>query len=54
MLRKGYELASNNEKVFLDDITLEELGKTLNREILVCDYTGEDLVKIINEHCEEE
>lgn len=54
MLRKGYELSSNNEKVFLDDITIEELGKTLNREILVCDYTGEDLIQIINEHCEEE
>lgn len=54
MLRKGYELASNNEKVFLDDITIEKLGETLSREILVCDYTGEDLIKIINEHCEEE
>lgn len=54
MLRKGYELASNKEKVFLDDITVEGLEKTLNRKILVCDYTGEDLIKIINEHCEEE
>lgn len=54
MLRKGYELASNNEKVFLDDINVEGLEKTLNRKILVCDYTGEDLIKIINEHCEEE
>jgi len=54
MLRKGYELAANNEKVFLDDITVEALEKTLNRKILVCDYTGEDLIKIINEQCEEE
>lgn len=54
MLRKGYELASNKEKVFLDDTTVEGLEKTLNRKILVCDYTGEDLIKIINEHCEEE
>ncbi|KZL94418.1 DUF512 domain-containing protein [Clostridium magnum] len=54
MLRKGYELAYNKEKVFLDDITVEGLEKTLNRKILVCDYTGEDLIKIINEHCEEE
>lgn len=54
MLRKGYELASNNEKVFLDDITVEGLEKKLNRKVLVCDYTGEDLIKIINEYCEEE
>ncbi|MBC2578988.1 DUF512 domain-containing protein [Clostridium sp. DJ247] len=54
MLRKGYELASNHEKVFLDDITIDELEKRLNKKILVCDYTGEDLVKIINEHCKED
>lgn len=54
MLRKGYELAANNEKIFLDDITVEGLEKKLNRKVLVCDYTGEDLIKIINEHCEEE
>lgn len=54
MLRKGYELASNNEKVFLDDITVEELSKALNKKILICDYTGEDLIQIINEHCKEE
>jgi putative radical SAM enzyme (TIGR03279 family) len=53
MLRKGYELASDTEKIFLDDITVEGLGKALNREILVCDYTGEDLISIINKHHEE-
>ncbi|NMM65622.1 DUF512 domain-containing protein [Clostridium sp. P21] len=54
MLRKGYELAPNDEKVFLDDITVEELSKGLNRKVIVCDFTGEDLVQIINDHCEEE
>lgn len=54
MLRKGYELAADDEKIFLDDITVEGLAKALNRDILVCDYTGEDLIQIINEHCEEE
>lgn len=53
MLRKGYELAADTEKIFLDDITVEGLGKALNREILVCDYTGEDLINIINKHYEE-
>lgn len=53
MLRKGYELAEDTEKVFLDNITVEELGKTLKRKIIVCDYTGEDLVNIINKYCKE-
>ncbi len=51
MLRKGYELSPNTEKVFLDDITIEGLSKALHREIIVCDFTGEDLIQIINEHC---
>ncbi|WP_411683006.1 DUF512 domain-containing protein [Clostridium thailandense] len=53
MIRKGYELASDIEKVFLDNVTVDELGKTLKRKILLCDYTGEDLISIINKHCEE-
>jgi putative radical SAM enzyme (TIGR03279 family) len=54
MLRKGYELSSNDEKVFLDDITIDNLSKALNRKILICDYTGEDLISNINEYCKEE
>lgn len=54
MLRKGYEISPNNEKVFLDDISLEQLGKTLNRKIIVCDFSGEDLIKIINVYGKEE
>ncbi len=51
MLRKGYELASDDEKIFLDDITIEGLSKKLNRKIIVCDFSGEDIINIINEHC---
>ncbi len=54
MLRKGYELADISEQVFLDDVTLKELSNSLKREILVCDYTGEDLIDIINKHSREE
>ncbi len=54
MLRKGYELSNSDKRVFLDDITLVELEKTLNRNILVCDYTGNDLIQIINENSEVE
>ncbi|NLZ49124.1 MAG: DUF512 domain-containing protein [Clostridiales bacterium] len=41
MLRSG-------EEVFLDDITLDEMKKELDRDIIVCEYTGEDLIEIIN------
>ncbi|GAA0734656.1 DUF512 domain-containing protein [Clostridium oceanicum] len=54
MLRKGYELADNDFKVFLDDTTLSELEIRLKRKILVCDYTGEDLIDLINKHSKEE
>ncbi|WP_123054128.1 DUF512 domain-containing protein [Clostridium sp. JN-1] len=54
MLRRGYELGDNGDKVFLDDVTVEELSKALNRKILIRSFTGEDLIDIINEHCEEE
>lgn len=50
MLRKGYELFDDVKKIFLDDITVEELEKKLERKILICDYTGEDLIDIINKH----
>lgn len=53
MLRKGYELSTDKERVLLDDITVEGLEKALNREIIVCDYTGDDLISIINNHYEE-
>jgi putative radical SAM enzyme (TIGR03279 family) len=47
MLRSG-------EEIFLDDVTLEDLEKELNRKVIVCDYTGEDLINKINEHLKEE
>ena len=38
-----------NDKVFLDDVTVEELEKTLNVKVRVCHYTGEDIIDIINQ-----
>lgn len=52
MLRKGYEISESNKRVFLDDVTLEELENSLNRKILVCDNTGKDLIKTINQNSE--
>ncbi|MEW8955220.1 DUF512 domain-containing protein [Clostridium sp.] len=37
-----------NDKVFLDDVTIEELEKALNVKVRVCHYTGEDIIDIIN------
>ncbi|MDP4144674.1 MAG: DUF512 domain-containing protein [Bacillota bacterium] len=40
--------------IFLDDLAIKDLETALNRKVLVCDYTGEDLIDIINTYCEEE
>lgn len=47
MLRSG-------EEVFLDDITVEDVEKELNRKIIVAEYDGEDLIDIINKFSKEE
>lgn len=54
MLKKGYELGNHEEQIFLDNITVRELEKSLNTKILICDYTGEDLIHIINQNSREE
>ena len=41
------------EDVFLDDITIKELESKLNIKVLVCDYTGENLIELINSTGEE-
>lgn len=48
MLRRDYELKTSDEKVFLDNITVEELQNKLNRKIIVCNFTGDNLIDIIN------
>ncbi|MBP1743860.1 MAG: hypothetical protein H6Q58_838 [Firmicutes bacterium] len=53
MLRKGYELGDTGSRVFLDDMTVGEIEDTLNKKIIVTDYTGEDIVDKINLYCKE-
>lgn len=36
--------------IFLDDITVEDIEKELKRHIIICEYTGEDLIQLINSH----
>ena len=54
MFRKGYELGPTNEYIMLDDTKIEDIEKELDVKVLVCDYTGEDLINIINATCKEE
>ena len=54
VLRKGYELSNSDEAILLDDYTVEDLAKELNRKVIICDFTGDDLITIINEHLKED
>lgn len=41
----------NGERVFLDDLTIEDIEKDLNVKIIICKQDGSDLVKNILEKC---
>jgi putative radical SAM enzyme (TIGR03279 family) len=43
-----------NDKIFLDDKTVSDVEADLHRKVLICDYTGEDLISIINDNLKEE
>ncbi|MBQ6820130.1 MAG: DUF512 domain-containing protein [Clostridium sp.] len=53
MFRKGYELAVA-DMVMLDDLNINDIEKALNVKVVVCDYTGDDLIKVINANCKED
>jgi putative radical SAM enzyme (TIGR03279 family) len=46
-------MLKSGESIFLDDITIDDLERELYRKVLVCDYTGEDLIQIINDNLKE-
>ncbi|KGM94129.1 radical SAM protein [Clostridium botulinum] len=48
MFKKGYELGNYEELIMLDDVKIYDLEKALQRKVIVCDYTGEDLIELIN------
>lgn len=54
MFKKGYELGDYKEKIMLDDTKIEDIEKSLGVKVLVCSYTGEDLIDIINNNCKGE
>ena len=53
MFRKGYELAPA-DYIMLDDVRVEDIEKELGVKVLVSNHTGEDLIEIINDVCQEE
>lgn len=40
----------NDELVMLDDVSLQDLETYYGKKILVCDFTGEDMIHIMNNH----
>ncbi len=53
MFRRGYELAPE-ELVMLDDVTIDMLEDALDVKVIVCDYSGDGFIDIINNYNEEE
>ncbi len=53
MFRKGYELAPA-DMVMLDDLRIKDIEEALNVKVVVCDYTGDDLIDLINVNCKED
>lgn len=54
MFRKGYELGDPKENIMLDDIKVKDIEDALDVKVIICSYTGEDLIQLINVHLEEE
>ncbi|AOR23213.1 DUF512 domain-containing protein [Clostridium taeniosporum] len=53
MFRKGYELADSSERIMLDDLKIKDIEEALDVKVIITDYTGEDLIDILNEYKEE-
>jgi putative radical SAM enzyme (TIGR03279 family) len=53
MFRRGYELAPE-QAIMLDDITIADIERELNIKVITCDFSGEDLIELINKYNEEE
>lgn len=53
MFRRGYELAPESA-IMLDDMTIEDIERELDVKVITCDFSGEDLISLINTYNEEE
>lgn len=54
MFRRGYELGTSEVPVMLDDTVIADIEEALNVKVIVCDYSGDDLISLLNKHNEEE
>ena len=52
MFRRGYELAPEAQ-IMLDDMTLIDIEKALDVKVIPCDFSGENLISLINKYNEE-
>ena len=53
IFRRGYELAPESA-IMLDDMTIEDIERELDVKVITCDFSGEDLISLINTYNEEE
>lgn len=53
MFRRGYELAPKAE-IMLDDMTVADIERELDVEVIPCDFVGENLISLINAYNEED
>lgn len=47
-------MLKSDEKVFLDDVSVSDLEKELNKKAIICRSSGDDLIQLINENSKEE
>lgn len=47
-------MLKSGEEIFLDDITIKDIETALNRRVIVAEYTGEDLIYLLNKFGKEE
>ena len=43
-----------DENIFLDDVSVQELEEFYGKKIIICEYTGEDLIEVLNDFSKEE
>lgn len=53
LLKRGYEPGEEDMRLLLDNYTVDDIERELQREVLITDFTGEDLIKLINKVLEE-
>ncbi|WP_297631768.1 DUF512 domain-containing protein [uncultured Clostridium sp.] len=54
MFRRGYEPGSSDVPIMLDDTVIDDIEKALNIKVIPCDYSGDDLISLLNKYNEEE